>query len=229
MKRRKLTADAVLAAQPGLAGLNPGVVAAPPKPPRPADALATYAHPDDRPLIAQVQTLKRALASRGRRAQSHGDVNEGTIEHELDGGVEDGWLAWWRHFHPPFVHVGGVWKPRAIDPGEGSVDYIVQPTDGASVLVEAKSVDGGRFGRAEIPEHQQQHLEDHVRAGLPAVLVVTFRTEGLRAVCSWAHVPWRSKRGAEAIYADDVDVRALAAAPGDLVERLLGIATGGVR
>lgn len=227
MKRPKVTAEGVLSSQPGLAGLNPGVVKAVERGARPSEALSAHAAPGDREVIAAVQAAKRQLSARGAAAQHHGDVNEDTIEAELNGGVEDGLLAWWRHFHPPFVRAGGVWRPCAIDPGrgvEGSVDYIVQPMEGPSVLVEAKSVDGPRFDLKGVPDHQQRHLEVHVDAGHPAALMVTFRTEGIRMVCPWSHVSWKRKRTALAIYADDVDVRAFAVAPGNLVEQLLRIA-----
>lgn len=229
VKRPKLTAEGVLAAQPGLAKLNPGPMHATPRGPRPADALAACAAPGDRDVVAQVQRKRAARATRGRRAQHHGDVAESGIEAELDGGLEDAYLAWWRHFHPPFVRVAGSWRPRELRDDEGAVDYIVQPFECASVLLEAKSVDGGRFGLDMVPKHQRAHLVAHVLAGLPAALAVTFRTEGLRVVTPWRSAPWRVKRDAPAIYADDPAVIALATPPGDLVERLLTIARGGVR
>lgn len=227
MKRPKFTAEGVIALQPGLAGINPGAVKATPRGPRPADALASFAAPGDREVIAKVQASRRAHVRGGRRAQHLGGVNEGSVEAELDAAVSNGLVAWWRHFHPPYVRVSGEWRPRALERDEGAVDYIVQPFEGPAVLVEAKSTDGGRFALSEIPEHQRAHLDDHARAGLPAALVVTFRGEGLRAACSWERAPWRKERTARAIYADDPAVIALAVGQGDLVERLLSFARGG--
>jgi hypothetical protein len=177
--------------------------------------------------LAPLAPSKRKSAARGRASQRNGAAAEGTVEYELDGAVEDCFIAWWRHFHPPFLRVAGAWRPRALEPGEGAVDYIVQPFEGPAVLVEAKSIDGPRFPRSGVPDHQQQHLEDHTRAGLPAVLVVTFRTEDLRVAVPWTSVPWRTERSAEALYADEPALAPHAVAPGALAERLLRLA--GVR
>lgn len=183
--------------------------------------------PSELPELSRTDAARARHAVGGRAAQRHGAAGEVWFEEALDSAEADGFLAWWRHFHPPYVRVAGEWRPRALEPGSGSVDYLVQPFEGPGVLVEVKSTDEHRFALAQIPEHQVEHLDAQVRAGLPAALVVTFRAEGLRVVCPWARAPWRTERTAPALYAEDPAVVALAVSPGDVVERLLAMA--GVR
>ena len=136
------------------------------------------------------EVLRAAAASQrrasGRVAHARGDAFEALLTRHHDRAEALG-VAHVRKVGAPVV-VGRRGKPVEWA-GVGPVDYLGTLRGGRAIAVEAKSVDG-RLSRADIAEHQREHLDAVAALGGLALLAVEVRGVGL-FVCPWPAVPWR--------------------------------------
>lgn len=89
---------------------------------------------------------------------------------------------------------------------KGWADYIGCLEGGRYLALEAKSTKDSRFPKSEISHKQQDHLDRVAKTGGLALLLIEFRYfEGsIRFAIPWQDIPWKIKRTAESISAEDL-------------------------
>ena len=203
---RKRKARATPWVQPALTGAVPAN----------DDALDAFLGPGTQRAPTQATTATTPNAKRvtgGRRARRSGVEFEQWMHGQLDAAVLVGRLA---HYHPIWPEAGyervadgkGGWRFELVWKADAHADVAGVLTDGRALVIECKSVEGGRLEKSAVEPQQQRHLDAVAKAGGLgglALLAVEFRTEGRatrslrRYVIPWTQVPWTKARTALSI------------------------------
>lgn len=152
--------------------------------------------------------MSRTRSQAGSFAKLVGDLHEGWCEQQLDKAVHLGIVAHYYHNQPTAKRIGGKWVLTA--PGVSDYTGVLDCDEHARTLaIEAKSVEGTRFYRANVTKEQQDHLDAVSLAGGLALLALCFRNDSgfARYVVPWSLVPWRKLRSSESVEADMPELR----------------------
>ena len=135
---------------------------------------------------AAASSVPAARRRAGAVAHARGDAFEALLSRHHAAALAEG-LADVRKVGAPVV-VGRGGAPKAWA-GVGPADYVGTLRGGRSLVVEAKST-ATRLSRADIAEHQREHLDACAALGGLALLAVELRGRGVYVV-EWATAPWR--------------------------------------